>query len=68
IAEVERRASSLALPRCSNVIEDNGKEKDPETGFLYYGARYHWPEVFLRKQSHIPPNRYEDAGQCIVFS
>jgi len=36
----------LALPRCSNVIEDNGKEKDPETGFLYYGARYHWPEVW----------------------
>ncbi|KWW24069.1 MAG: RHS repeat-associated core domain-containing protein, partial [bacterium F082] len=24
----------------------NGKEKDPETGFLYYGARYHWPEVW----------------------
>ncbi|KWW27102.1 MAG: secreted protein, partial [bacterium P3] len=46
IAEVERRASLLALPRCSNVIEDNGKEKDPETGFLYYGARYHWPEVW----------------------
>ncbi|KWW24051.1 MAG: RHS repeat-associated core domain-containing protein, partial [bacterium F082] len=20
--------------------------KDPETGFLYYGARYHWPEVW----------------------
>ena len=26
--------------------DSNGKEKDPETGFLYYGARYHWPEVW----------------------
>jgi len=24
----------------------NGKERDPETGFLYYGARYHWPELW----------------------
>ena len=24
----------------------NGKERDPETGFLYYGARYYWPELW----------------------
>ncbi|MBQ7712063.1 MAG: RHS repeat-associated core domain-containing protein [Bacteroidales bacterium] len=24
----------------------NGKEKDPETDYLYYGARYHWPDVW----------------------
>ena len=46
IAEVESRASLLALPRCSNVCEDNGKERDYESGFLYYGARYHWSELW----------------------
>ena len=24
----------------------NGKERDYESGFLYYGARYHWPELW----------------------
>ena len=24
----------------------NGKEKDPETDYLYYGARYHWPDAW----------------------
>lgn len=24
----------------------NGKEKDYESGFHYYGARYHWPELW----------------------
>ncbi len=23
----------------------NGKEKDPETDYLYYGARYYWPDA-----------------------
>jgi len=25
---------------------EGASRKDPETGFLYYGARYHWPEVW----------------------
>ena len=46
IAEVESRAESLrALPRCSNVAYCNGKEKDYESGFHYYGARYYWSEL-----------------------
>ena len=24
----------------------NGKEKDPETDYLYYGARYYWPDAW----------------------
>ena len=46
IAEVESNAESIrALPRCSNVAYFNGKEKDYESGFHYYGARYYWSEV-----------------------
>ena len=46
IAEVESNAESIrALPRCSNVAYFNGKEKDHESGFHYYGARYYWSEV-----------------------
>ena len=46
IAEVESNAESIrALPRCSNVAYSNGKEKDYESGFHYYGARYYWGEL-----------------------
>ena len=37
----QKDASSLPFP-CSNF---NGKEKDWESGFHYYGARYYWSEV-----------------------
>ena len=44
--QVERRAEVVqALPRCSNVAYFTGKEKDWESGFHYYGARYYWSEV-----------------------
>ena len=39
---------------CSN---SNGKEKDYESGFHYYGARYHWSEVLT---SFISVDRYAD--------
>ena len=46
IAEVESNAESIrAFPRCSNVAYCNGKEKDYESGFHYYGARYYWSEL-----------------------
>ena len=33
------------MPRRSNVADCNGKEKDYESGFHYYGARYYWGEL-----------------------
>lgn len=39
------RAGRLALPRCFNAAYFNGKEKDYESGFHYYGTRYYWSEV-----------------------
>ncbi len=45
IAEVESRAYKPALPRRSDVADCNGKEKDYESGFHYYGARYYWSEL-----------------------
>ncbi len=45
IAEVESRAGKTALPRRSDVADCNGKEKDYESGFHYYGARYYWSEL-----------------------
>ena len=38
IAEVDSRAGKTALPRRSDVADCNGKEKDYESGFHYYGA------------------------------
>ncbi len=49
---------------CSNF---NGKEKDYESGFHYYGARYHWSEVLtgwlsvdpmMDKYPNISPYNY----------
>ena len=45
ISEVESRTGKPALPRRSNVADCNGKEKDYESGFHYYGARYYWSEL-----------------------
>ncbi len=45
IAEVKSRAGKTALPRRSDVADCNGKEKDWESGFHYYGARYYWSEM-----------------------
>ena len=45
IAEVESRAGKPALPRRRNATDCNGKEKDYESGFHYYGARYYWGEL-----------------------
>ena len=45
IAEVESRAGKHTLPRRSDVADCNGKEKDWESGFHYYGARYYWSEL-----------------------
>ena len=28
------------------IYQFNGKERDFESGFYYYGARYHWPELW----------------------
>ncbi len=57
IAEVESRAYKPALPRRSDVADCNGKEKDYESGFHYYGARYYWSELLT---SFISIDRYAD--------
>ncbi|MCR5424719.1 MAG: RHS repeat-associated core domain-containing protein [Bacteroidales bacterium] len=33
------------MPRRRNATDCNGKEKDYESGFHYYGARYYWSEL-----------------------
>ena len=41
----------------------NGKEKDYESGFLYYGARYYWSEVLTGWQSVDPmADKYPDIS------
>ena len=46
LAEVAGRSDlGRALPRRRNATDCNGKEKDWESGFHYYGARYYWSEV-----------------------
>ena len=46
LAEVTGRGDhGRALPRHRNATDCNGKEKDYESGFHYYGARYYWSEL-----------------------
>ena len=46
LAEVTGRGDlGRALPRRRNATDCNGKEKDYESGFHYYGARYYWSEL-----------------------
>lgn len=61
------RAGRLALPRCFNAAYFNGKEKDYESGFHYYGTRYYWSEVLtgwlsvdpmMDKYPNISPYNY----------
>ena len=55
IAKVESRTELVqVLPRRSNVAYCNGKEKDYESGFHYYGARYYWSE-FLTGWLSVDP-------------
>ena len=36
------------------IYQFNGKERDFESGFYYYGARYHWPELWTGWTSPDP--------------
>lgn len=38
-------AIQTPIPRPFSLSNSNGKEKDYESGFHYYGARYYWSEV-----------------------